>query len=408
MAQFFDQEIFDLIELEKQRQEDNIELIASENFTSEEVRLANGSILTHKYAEGYPNKRYYGGCEYIDQIEQLAIDRAKELFGAEYVNVQPHSGSQANMAVFRAMLNHGDKYMGLDLDHGGHLTHGSPANFSGKDYQVISYQLDAESETLDYDAIQDLAVAEQPKLIIAGYTAYPRAIDFKRFREIADACGAILWVDMAHIAGLVAGGSHISPIPYADIVTTTTHKTLRGPRGGMILAKEAYAKKLNSVVFPGSQGGPLEHVIAAKAICLKEALEEDFTNYAHQVVANAKAMADVFKDSPARMVSGGTDNHLLLIDVSDFDLTGKQAEELLDEVKITVNKNTVPFDKRSPFVTSGIRIGTPAITTRGFDEEACREVARLIIRTLEAKEDSEKRKQITQEVLSLTAKYPLY
>lgn len=407
-GKLWDEEVFQAIGQEKQRQEQNIELIASENFVSEAVLAAQGSILTNKYAEGYPGKRYYGGCEYIDVVENLAIDRAKKLFGAEYVNVQPHSGSSANMAAYNALLEHGDVVLGMDLAHGGHLTHGSPVNFSGKTYNFVPYGVDKDTEQIDYQEVRRLAIEHKPKLIIAGASAYPRAIDFKAFREIADEINAYFMVDMAHIAGLVAAGAHESPIPYADVVTTTTHKTLRGPRGGMILAKEAFAKKLNSAIFPGIQGGPLEHVIAGKAIALKEAMQPDFGVYAKNVVKNAQAMAEVFLSSKARLISGGTDNHLLLLDVRNFALNGMQAEKLLDEVGITVNKNTIPFEELSPFKTSGIRIGTPAITTRQFDEEDAKKVAELIIETLEAKDQPEKLETIRKEVRQLTTKRPLY
>lgn len=407
-GKLWDEEVFQAIGQEKQRQEQNIELIASENFVSEAVLAAQGSILTNKYAEGYPGKRYYGGCEYIDVVENLAINRAKKLFGAEYANVQPHSGSSANMAAYNALLEHGDVVLGMDLTHGGHLTHGSPVNFSGKTYNFVPYGVDKDTEQIDYQEVRRLAMEHKPKLIIAGASAYPRAIDFKAFREIADEINAYFMVDMAHIAGLVAAGVHESPILYADVVTTTTHKTLRGPRGGMILAKEAFAKKLNSAIFPGIQGGPLEHVIAGKAIALKEAMQPDFGVYAKNVVKNAQAMAEVFLSSKARLISGGTDNHLLLLDVRNFALNGMQAEKLLDEVGITVNKNTIPFEELSPFKTSGIRIGTPAITTRQFDEEDAKKVARLIIETLEAKDHPEKLETIRKEVRQLTTKRPLY
>lgn len=407
-GKLWDEEVFQAIGQEKQRQEQNIELIASENFVSEAVLAAQGSILTNKYAEGYPGKRYYGGCEYIDVVENLAIDRAKKLFGAEYANVQPHSGSSANMAAYNVLLEHGDVVLGMDLTHGGHLTHGSPVNFSGKTYNFVPYGVDKDTEQIDYQEVRRLAMEHKPKLIIAGASAYPRAIDFKAFREIADEINAYFMVDMAHIAGLVAAGVHESPILYADVVTTTTHKTLRGPRGGMILAKEAFAKKLNSAIFPGIQGGPLEHVIAGKAIALKEAMQPDFGVYAKNVVKNAQAMAEVFLSSKARLISGGTDNHLLLLDVRKFDLNGMEAEKLLDEVGITVNKNTIPFEELSPFKTSGIRIGTPAITTRQFDEEDAKKVARLIIETLEAKDHTEKLETIRKEVRQLTTKRPLY
>lgn len=407
-GKLWDEEVFQAIGQEKQRQEQNIELIASENFVSEAVLAAQGSILTNKYAEGYPGKRYYGGCEYIDVVENLAIDRAKKLFGAEYVNVQPHSGSSANMAAYNALLEHGDVVLGMDLTHGGHLTHGSPVNFSGKTYNFVPYGVDKDTEQIDYQEVRRLAIEHKPKLIIAGASAYPRAIDFKAFREIADEINSYFMVDMAHIAGLVAAGAHESPIPYADVVTTTTHKTLRGPRGGMILAKEAFAKKLNSAIFPGIQGGPLEHVIAGKAIALKEAMQPDFGVYGKNVVKNAQAMAEVFLSSKARLISGGTDNHLLLLDVRNFALNGMQAEKLLDEVGITVNKNTIPFEELSPIKTSGIRIGTPAITTRQFDEEDAKKVAELIIETLEAKDQPEKLETIRKEVRQLTTKRPLY
>lgn len=404
----FDNEVFEAIEKENNRQEQNIELIASENFVSEAVLAAQGSILTNKYAEGYPGKRYYGGCEFIDVIENLAIERAQKLFGAEYVNVQPHSGSGANMAAFNALLTPGDTVLGMDLTHGGHLTHGSSVNFSGKTYHFISYGVDKDTEELDYEVIQDLAKQHQPKLIIAGASAYSRKIDFARFRAIADEVGAYLMVDMAHIAGLVAAGLHQSPIPFADVVTTTTHKTLRGPRGGMILAKEKYRKVLNSAIFPGIQGGPLEHVIAAKAVALKEASAPEFKVYAAQIIKNAKAMEGVLSASKGHVISGGTDNHLLLFEVTNFGLNGKQAEVLLDNVGITVNKNTIPFETLSPFKTSGIRIGTPAITTRGFDEVSSKKVAELIVETLTANGDAEKMEAIRTQVHQLTAKHPLY
>lgn len=405
-----DTELFKAIDQEKQRQEENIELIASENFVSDEVMQAQGSVLTNKYAEGYPGKRYYGGCQYVDIVEQLAIDRVKELFGAEYANVQPHSGSQANYAVFQALMEPGDTYLGMDLSHGGHLTHGSPVNFSGIIYNVVPYGVDQETERVDYDEVLRLAKAHQPKMIIAGYSAYPGELDFAKFREIADEVGAYLMVDMAHFAGLVATGDYPSPIPYADVVTSTTHKTLRGPRGGLILSRDTkLAKKLNSAIFPGSQGGPLEHVIAAKAVAFHEALLPEFKDYQQQVKKNIKAMVEVFNEAEEpRVIMGATENHLTLIDVTGFDLTGKEAEHLLDEVKITVNKNTIPFETKSPFVTSGIRIGTPAITSRGFDEEDARKVAELIVRTLRAKADEAEQEAIRQEVKALADKNPLY
>ncbi|WP_244359148.1 serine hydroxymethyltransferase [Dolosigranulum pigrum] len=405
-----DTELFKAIDQEKQRQEENIELIASENFVSNEVMQAQGSVLTNKYAEGYPGKRYYGGCQYVDIVEQLAIDRVKELFGAEYANVQPHSGSQANYAVFQALMEPGDTYLGMDLSHGGHLTHGSPVNFSGIIYNVVPYGVDQETERVDYDEVLRLAKEHQPKMIIAGYSAYPGELDFAKFREIADEVGAYLMVDMAHFAGLVATGDYPSPIPYADVVTSTTHKTLRGPRGGLILSRDTkLAKKLNSAIFPGSQGGPLEHVIAAKAVAFHEALQPEFKDYQQQVKKNIKAMVEVFNEAEEpRVIMGATENHLTLIDVTGFDLTGKEAEHLLDKVKITVNKNTIPFETKSPFVTSGIRIGTPAITSRGFDEEDARKVAELIVRTLRAEEDEAEQEAIRQEVKVLTDKNPLY
>lgn len=405
-----DTELFKAIDQEKQRQKENIELIASENFVSDEVMQAQGSVLTNKYAEGYPGKRYYGGCQYVDIVEQLAIDRVKELFGAEYANVQPHSGSQANYAVFQALMEPGDTYLGMDLSHGGHLTHGSPVNFSGIIYNVVPYGVDQETERIDYDEVLRLAKEHQPKMIIAGYSAYPGELDFAKFREIADEVGAYLMVDMAHFAGLVATGDYPSPVPHADVVTSTTHKTLRGPRGGLILSRDTkLAKKLNSAIFPGSQGGPLEHVIAAKAVAFHEALQPEFRDYQQQVKKNIKAMVEVFNEAAEpRVIMGATENHLTLIDVTGFDLTGKEAEHLLDEVKITVNKNTIPFETKSPFVTSGIRIGTPAITSRGFDEDDARKVAELIVRTLRAKEDEAEQEAIRQEVKALTDKNPLY
>lgn len=408
--QAFDPELFQAIEQEGIRQQHNLELIASENIVSEGVLAAQGSILTNKYAEGYPGRRYYGGCEFVDVIENLAIDRAKALFGAEFANVQPHSGSQANAAAYLSLIEEGDTVLGMDLAAGGHLTHGSPVNFSGKTYHFISYGVDPSTEDLDYEVIRILARKHQPKLIVAGASAYSRTIDFARFREIADEVGAKLMVDMAHIAGLVAAGLHPNPVPYADITTTTTHKTLRGPRGGMILTNdEALAKKINSNVFPGIQGGPLEHVIAGKAVAFKEALDDSFKEYAQQVIDNAQAMAKVFNQAPkARLVSGATDNHLLLIDVRGFDLNGKEAEQLLDTVNITVNKNSIPFETLSPFKTSGIRIGTPAITSRGFKEEDATKVAELIVKVLENKDDADVLQAVKQEVRTLTDCYPLY
>lgn len=367
----FDPDLWAAIAKEEERQEHNLELIASENFVSEAVMAAQGSILTNKYAEGYPGHRYYGGCEFVDIVENLAIDRAKELFGAKFANVQPHSGSQANTAAYLALVEPGDTILGMDLSAGGHLTHGSPVNFSGKTYHFVAYGVDPTTEVIDYNVVRILARKHQPKLIVAGASAYGRTIDFAKFREIADEVGAKLMVDMAHIAGLVAAGLHPNPVPYADITTTTTHKTLRGPRGGMILTNdEALAKKINSAVFPGIQGGPLEHVIAGKAVAFKEALDPAFKEYSEQIIANAKAMVKVFNQAiGTRVISGATDNHLMLIDVRELGINGKEAESILDSVNITVNKNSIPFETLSPFKTSGIRIGTPAITTRGFKEE---------------------------------------
>ena len=405
-----DVELFDAIKLEEERQARNIELIASENIVSKNVLAAQGSVLTNKYAEGYPGRRYYGGCQYIDIVENLAINRAKKLFGAKYVNVQPHSGSQANAAAYLSLVEAGDTIMGMDLAAGGHLTHGSPVNFSGKTYNFVSYGVDPKTEMLDYDAILTLAEKHQPKLIVAGASAYSRTIDFAKFRAIADQVGAKLMVYMAHIAGLVAVGLHPSPIPYADITTTTTHKTLRGPRGGMILTNdEQLAKKINSNVFPGTQGGPLEHVIAGKAAAFGEALAADFKTYGQNIIANTQAMAQVFAASQkARLVSGGSDNHLLLVDVRGFGLTGKDAEKLLDEVNITVNKNSIPFETLSPFKTSGIRLGTPAITSRGFDQADCAKVAELIIQVLENPTDDQVLASVKNQVQALTDAHPIY
>lgn len=406
----FDPDLWAVIAKEEERQENNLELIASENFVSEAVMAAQGSILTNKYAEGYPGRRYYGGCEFVDIVENLAIDRAKELFGADFVNVQPHSGSQANTAAYLALVEPGDTILGMDLSAGGHLTHGSPVNFSGKTYHFVAYGVDPSTEVIDYNVVRILARKHQPKLIVAGASAYGRTIDFAKFREIADEVGAKLMVDMAHIAGLVAAGVHPSPIPYADITTTTTHKTLRGPRGGMILTNnEELAKKINSAVFPGIQGGPLEHVIAGKAAAFKEALTPEFKEYSEQVIANAKAMAKVFNQSiGTRVISGATDNHLILIDVRDLELNGKEAEAILDSVHITVNKNSIPFETLSPFKTSGIRIGTPAITTRGFREEDAAKVAELIVKALQAKDDEAQLEEVRAGVRELTEQFPLY
>ncbi|EUJ32715.1 serine hydroxymethyltransferase [Listeria floridensis FSL S10-1187] len=377
-----DTEVFDAVNLELGRQRNNIELIASENFVSEQVMAAMGSVLTNKYAEGYPGRRYYGGCEYVDIVENLARDRAKQLFHAEFANVQPHSGAQANMAVYQAVLSPGDTVLGMNLAHGGHLTHGSPVNFSGLLYNFVEYGVDPESKQIDYDKVRELALANKPKLIVAGASAYPRAIDFAKFREIADDVGAMLMVDMAHIAGLVAAGLHQNPVEYADFVTTTTHKTLRGPRGGMILAKEEYGMKINKAIFPGIQGGPLMHIIAAKAVAFGEALQPEFKTYAAQIIKNAKQLAETLQANGVDVLTNGTDNHLLLVDLKNLGITGKDAEEALDSVGITVNKNSIPFETESPFVTSGIRVGTAAITTRGFDEKAVAEVGELIAKVL--------------------------
>lgn len=404
-----DKVIAEAIEREFQRQNSNIELIASENFVSEAVMEAQGSVLTNKYAEGYPGRRYYGGCEFVDVTESIAIDRAKALFGAEHVNVQPHSGSQANMAVYLVALEMGDTVLGMNLSHGGHLTHGAPVNFSGKFYNFVEYGVDKDTERINYDEVRKLALEHKPKLIVAGASAYSRTIDFKKFKEIADEVNAKLMVDMAHIAGLVAAGLHPNPVEYADFVTTTTHKTLRGPRGGMILCKEEYKKDIDKTIFPGIQGGPLEHVIAAKAVSFGEALENNFKTYQQQVVKNAKVLAEALINEGFRIVSGGTDNHLVAVDVKgSIGLTGKEAEETLDSVGITCNKNTIPFDQEKPFVTSGIRLGTPAATTRGFDEKAFEEVAKIISLALKNSKDEEKLQQAKERVAKLTAEYPLY
>ncbi|QOA66478.1 serine hydroxymethyltransferase [Staphylococcus aureus] len=404
-----DKVIAEAIEREFQRQNSNIELIASENFVSEAVMEAQGSVLTNKYAEGYPGRRYYGGCEFVDVTESIAIDRAKALFGAEHVNVQPHSGSQANMAVYLVALEMGDTVLGMNLSHGGHLTHGAPVNFSGKFYNFVEYGVDKDTERINYDEVRKLALEHKPKLIVAGASAYSRTIDFKKFKEIADEVNAKLMVDMAHIAGLVAAGLHPNPVEYADFVTTTTHKTLRGPRGGMILCKEEYKKDIDKTIFPGIQGGPLEHVIAAKAVAFGEAVENNFKTYQQQVVKNAKVLAEALINEGFRIVSGGTDNHLVAVDVKgSIGLTGKEAEETLDSVGITCNKNTIPFDQEKPFVTSGIRLGTPAATTRGFDEKAFEEVAKIISLALKNSKDEEKLQQAKERVAKLTAEYPLY
>jgi glycine hydroxymethyltransferase len=402
-----DPEVWQAIQDEERRQRDKIELIASENYVSRAVLEAQGSVLTNKYAEGYPGKRYYGGCEHVDVAESLAIARAKEIFGADHANVQPHSGAQANMAVYMAVLQPGDKVLGMGLAFGGHLTHGYSINFSGKLYQSTSYAVDRETERIDYDALERQAVEERPKMLVVGASAYSRIIDFERCRQIADACGAMLMVDMAHIAGLVAAGLHPSPIPYADFVTTTTHKTLRGPRGGMVLCKAQYAKEVDKSVFPGIQGGPLMHVIAAKAVAFKEALEPSFRDYQAQIVANAKRMAAGLESAGLRLVSGGTDNHLMLVDVSPLGLTGKVAEHALDEVGITVNKNAIPYDPQPPAKASGIRVGTPAVTTRGFREPEMDVVARLIGEVLRAPEDEAVKERVSAEVLQLCSRFPV-
>ena len=404
-----DPQVAEAIDHELNRQRTKLELIASENIVSRAVMEAQGSVLTNKYAEGYPGKRYYGGCEYVDVAEQLAIDRAKELFGAAWANVQPHSGAQANMAVFFALLQPGDTILGMNLTDGGHLTHGSPVNISGTYYKVIPYGVDRETERIDYDALEKLAAEHHPRMIIAGASAYARIIDFERIAAIAKSVDAVFMVDMAHIAGLVAAGRHPSPVPHADIVTTTTHKTLRGPRGGLILGRdEELGKKINKAVFPGIQGGPLMHVIAAKAVALGEALKPSFKEYGAQVVKNAAALADELTKLGYRIVSGGTDTHVMLVDLTNKDITGKEAQTLLDEVNITANRNTIPFEPRSPFVTSGIRLGSPALTTRGFREEDMREVARIIAHVLDAPTDESRRAEARRRVDALCKKYPIY
>jgi glycine hydroxymethyltransferase len=403
-----DAKVFEAIQLERTRQETKIELIASENFVSEAVMEAQGSVLTNKYAEGYPGRRYYGGCEHVDVVEDIARDRAKEIFGAEYVNVQPHSGAQANMGVYFTILEQGDTVLGMNLSHGGHLTHGSPVNFSGVQYNFIEYGVDEKTHLINYDDVLEKARTHKPKLIVAGASAYPRAIDFKRFREIADEVGAYFMVDMAHIAGLVAAGLHQNPVPYADFVTTTTHKTLRGPRGGMILCKEEFGKKIDKSIFPGIQGGPLMHVIAAKAVSFGEALQDDFKTYAQNIIDNAKRLAEKLQSEGLTLVSGGTDNHLLLVDVRSLQLTGKVAEHVLDEIGVTVNKNTIPFETESPFVTSGVRIGTAAVTSRGFGVEEMDEIGSIIAFALKNHEDATKLAEAKQRVENLTSKFPLY
>ena len=404
-----DTEIQEAINKELSRQRDKLEMIASENIVSKAVMQAQGSVLTNKYAEGYPGKRYYGGCEYVDVVEQLAIDRAKKLFGAEYANVQPHSGAQANTAVYFALLQPGDTILGMNLTDGGHLTHGSPVNISGKYFKIIPYGVDKETERIDYDELERLAKEHQPKLIVGGASAYSRVIDFERMAQIAKSVGAYLMIDMAHIAGLVAAGLHPSPVPYADVVTTTTHKTLRGPRGGLILCRDAeFGKQFNKAIFPGIQGGPLMHVIAAKAVAFKEALSDEFKVYQQQVLDNAKALSDELVKKGFRIVSGGTDNHLMLVDLRSKNITGKEAQFLLDEIGITANRNTIPFEPLSPFVTSGIRLGTPALTTRGLKEEDIREVADIIADVIENREDSAVIETAKAKVQAICKKFPLY
>ena len=403
-----DEKVYQAIQLELGRQRSKIELIASENFVSEAVMEAQGSVLTNKYAEGYPGRRYYGGCEHVDIVEDIARDRAKEIFGAEHVNVQTHSGAQANMAVYYTILEHGDTVLGMNLSHGGHLTHGSPVNFSGIQYNFVEYGVDKETQTIDYQDVLEKARQSKPKLIVAGASAYPRIIDFKKFREIADEVGAYLMVDMAHIAGLVAAGLHPNPVPYADFVTTTTHKTLRGPRGGMILCKEKFAKQIDKMVFPGIQGGPLMHVIAAKAVAFGEVLQDNFKVYAENVIKNAKQLGESLQAEGVNLVSGGTDNHLLLLDMRSLGITGKVAEKVLDDVGITVNKNTIPYDPEKPFVTSGVRIGTAAVTSRGFGVEDMKEIASIIALTLKNHEDEATLAQAKQRVGALSSKFELY
>ena len=403
-----DPEIYEVIRKETERQAFGLELIPSENFVSEAVLEATGSVLTNKYAEGYPGKRYYGGCEFVDQAEELAIERAKKLFGAEHANVQPHSGSQANMAVYLAVMNPGDMILGMNLSHGGHLTHGSPVNFSGKLFQVVAYGVRPDTETIDFDQVRDLALAHRPKLIVVGASAYPRIIDFEPFRKIADEAGCMVMADIAHVAGLVAAGLHPTPVPYCEFVTTTTHKTLRGPRAGMILCRAEMAKKLNSSIFPGIQGGPLMHVIAAKAVAFQEAMTPEWREYQARIVRNAKALAATLAIRGFRLVSGGTDNHLMLVNLTDTPLTGKDAQEALDRVMITVNKNTIPFETRSPFITSGIRLGTPGITTRGMGEKEMARIGNIIADVLSAPGDAQTEKRVAAEVRDLCGSFPLY
>ncbi len=403
-----DSDVYNAMTAELKRQQENIELIASENFVSKAVMEAQGSVLTNKYAEGYPSKRYYGGCEHVDVVEDIARERAKQIFGAEHVNVQPHSGAQANMAVYFAFLEHGDTVLGMNLSHGGHLTHGSPVNFSGKDYSFVDYGVEQDTGLINYDDVRKKALEHKPKMIVAGASAYPRAIDFAKFKEIADEVDAYLMVDMAHIAGLVATGEHQSPVPYADFVTTTTHKTLRGPRGGMILSREEYGKKIDKAIFPGLQGGPLMHVIASKAVALGEVLTDEFKTYTKQIRLNATSLAESLTKEGINLVSGGTDNHLVLLDLRSLSITGKVAEEALDKVGVTTNKNTIPFDPESPFITSGLRIGTAAVTSRGFKEEDLTEVGNIIARVLKNVEDELVLKEAKEAVRQLTDRYPLY
>ncbi|KOO49717.1 serine hydroxymethyltransferase [Viridibacillus arvi] len=403
-----DTAVFEAMEAEKARQQANIELIASENIVSEAVMEAQGSVLTNKYAEGYPGKRYYGGCEHVDVVENIARDRLKEIFGAEYANVQPHSGAQANMAVYFTILEQGDTVLGMNLSHGGHLTHGSPVNFSGVQYNFVEYGVTEDTNVIDYEDVRQKALEHKPKLIVAGASAYPRQIDFAKFREIADEVGAYFMVDMAHIAGLVAAGEHPNPVPYADFVTSTTHKTLRGPRGGLILCKEEFGKKIDKSIFPGIQGGPLMHVIAGKAVAFGEAQQPEFKEYIGQVVKNAKVFGEALQAEGIKLVSGGTDNHLLLLDVRSMGLTGKVAEALLDEVQITANKNTIPYETESPFVTSGVRVGTAAVTSRGFKEDDMKEVASIIASVLKNPEDEVIKAEAQKRVAALTTKHPLY
>ena len=403
-----DIEIWEFARKELQRQREGLELIPSENFTSLAVMEAQGSVLTNKYSEGYPGKRYYGGNQFVDGCETLAIERAKKIFHADHANVQPHAGSQANMAAYFALLQPGDKIMGLNLSHGGHLTHGSPVNFSGKTYKIVPYNVHPKTHLLDFDAIEKQAMEEKPQIIVAGFTAYPRQVDFKRFAEIAEATDAYFMVDMAHIAGLIAGGAHPQPFPHADIVTSTTHKTLRGPRGAIILCKQEYSQMIDKAVFPGLQGGPFDHAIAAKAVCFKEAMQPEFSEYARKIVENAKALADSLMAEGLTLVSGGTDTHLILVDLTGMKINGKEAQNALDEVGITVNKNTIPYDTQSPFVTSGIRLGTPALTTRGMGKNDMKEVGRLIKAVCAAPSDAAVKEKVKQEVLALTSKFPLY